>query len=99
MVCASSKVATMGRPRHYLGFTHNLEQRLEDHRRGTACATTKVAFDRGIGSLGPHLVWYVETEASDQGVRHGQLLSRLPDSESAPSNLIGANGLPWEGAV
>jgi hypothetical protein len=30
-------------------FTRNLEQRLESHRHGTACATTKVAFDRGIG--------------------------------------------------
>jgi hypothetical protein len=38
-----------GRSRHYLGFTRNLEQRLESHRHGTACATTKLAFDRGIG--------------------------------------------------
>lgn len=39
-----------GRSRHYLGFTQgDLEQRLENHRRGTACATTKVAFERGIG--------------------------------------------------
>jgi hypothetical protein len=38
-----------GRSRHYLGFTRNLEQRLENHRRGTACATTRLAFDRGIG--------------------------------------------------
>ena len=39
-----------GRSRHYLGFTQgDLDQRLDNHRRGTACATTKVAFDRGIG--------------------------------------------------
>jgi predicted GIY-YIG superfamily endonuclease len=37
------------RSRHYLGFTRNLEQRLVSHRQGTACATTKLAFDRGIG--------------------------------------------------
>ena len=36
-----------GRSQHYLGFTRNdLEQHLESHRRGTACATTKVAFKR-----------------------------------------------------
>ena len=39
-----------GRLRHYLGFTQgDVEQRLENHRRGTACATTKVAFDGGSG--------------------------------------------------
>jgi hypothetical protein len=39
-----------GRSQHYLGFTRNdLEQHLEGHRRGSACATTKVAFKRGIG--------------------------------------------------
>jgi len=38
-----------GRSRHYLRFTRNLEQRPESHRHGTACATTKLAFDRGIG--------------------------------------------------
>jgi hypothetical protein len=37
-----------GRSRHYLGFTRNLDQRLENHRRGSACVTTKLAFDRGI---------------------------------------------------
>jgi predicted GIY-YIG superfamily endonuclease len=40
-----------GRSQHYLGFTRNLTQRLENHRRGTACATTKLAFDRGIGFI------------------------------------------------
>jgi predicted GIY-YIG superfamily endonuclease len=40
-----------GRMRHYLGFTRNLEQRLENHRQGTACATTKLAFDRGSDLL------------------------------------------------
>jgi predicted GIY-YIG superfamily endonuclease len=38
-----------GRMRHYLGFTRDLEQRLANHRQGTACVTTKLAFDRGIG--------------------------------------------------
>jgi hypothetical protein len=38
-----------GKMRHYLGFTNNLDNRLENHRRGTACVTTKRAFDRGIG--------------------------------------------------
>jgi predicted GIY-YIG superfamily endonuclease len=35
--------------RHYIGFTRDLERRLANHRRGTACVTTKVAFERGIG--------------------------------------------------
>jgi predicted GIY-YIG superfamily endonuclease len=34
--------------RHYLGFTHDLENRLENHRKGTACVTMKRAFDRGL---------------------------------------------------
>jgi predicted GIY-YIG superfamily endonuclease len=38
-----------GRMQYYLGFTRNLDKRLENHRQGTACATTKLAFDRGIG--------------------------------------------------
>ncbi len=38
-----------GKMRHYLGFTRDLDNRLENHRRGTACVTTKRAFDRGIG--------------------------------------------------
>lgn len=41
--------AYKGCSRHYIGFTRDLERRLEDHRQGTACATTKTAFDRGIG--------------------------------------------------
>ena len=38
-----------GQSRHYLGYTLNLDERIALHRRGTACALTKVAFDRGIG--------------------------------------------------
>ena len=38
-----------GKMRHYLGFTRNLDARLKDHHDGTACVTTKRAFDRGIG--------------------------------------------------
>jgi hypothetical protein len=39
-----------GRSRHYLGFTQcDLEQRLENHRRGTACATTKAPSIGGSG--------------------------------------------------
>jgi predicted GIY-YIG superfamily endonuclease len=38
-----------GKMRHYLGWTSDLERRLSNHRQGTACATTKLAFDRGIG--------------------------------------------------
>jgi predicted GIY-YIG superfamily endonuclease len=38
-----------GKMRHYLGWTSDLERRLANHRQGTACATTKLAFDRGIG--------------------------------------------------
>jgi predicted GIY-YIG superfamily endonuclease len=35
---------------HYVGFTRNLPQRLQDHREGTAgCVTTRRAFDQGIG--------------------------------------------------
>jgi hypothetical protein len=38
-----------GQMRHYLGFTYDLGRRLENHRQGIAGATTKLAFDRGIG--------------------------------------------------
>jgi predicted GIY-YIG superfamily endonuclease len=38
-----------GKMRHYLGFTSDLDNRLMNHRCGTACVTTKRAFDRGIG--------------------------------------------------
>jgi hypothetical protein len=39
----------MGRMQHYVSFTHDLERGLENHRQGTAGATTKRAFDQGIG--------------------------------------------------
>jgi hypothetical protein len=34
---------------HYVGFTRNLAQRLQDHREGTGSATTRRAFEQGIG--------------------------------------------------
>lgn len=34
---------------HYLGWTRDLGRRLEAHRQGTSCATTKLAFEPGIG--------------------------------------------------
>jgi predicted GIY-YIG superfamily endonuclease len=38
-----------GRMRHYLGWTTNLENRIRNHRQGTAgSVTTKLAFDQGI---------------------------------------------------
>lgn len=38
-----------GPMQHYVGFTSDLEQQLQDHRNGTACATTRRAFIQGIG--------------------------------------------------
>lgn len=32
-----------GPMQHYVGFTDDLEQHLEEHRNGTACATTRHA--------------------------------------------------------
>jgi hypothetical protein len=39
----------IGRMHHYVSFTHDLQRGLENHRQGTAGATTKLAFDQGIG--------------------------------------------------
>lgn len=38
-----------GPMQHYVGFTEDLDQRLDSHRNGTACATTRRAFNQGIG--------------------------------------------------
>jgi predicted GIY-YIG superfamily endonuclease len=38
-----------GPMQHYVGFTSDLDQRLDNHRNGTACATTRRAFNQGIG--------------------------------------------------
>jgi predicted GIY-YIG superfamily endonuclease len=38
-----------GPMQHYVGLTDNLEQRLEEHRNGTAGATTRRASSQGIG--------------------------------------------------
>lgn len=37
-----------GLMQHYVGFTDDLYQRLEDHRRGTGGKTTCHAFEQGI---------------------------------------------------
>lgn len=34
--------------RHYIGYTRNLEQRIEQHRHGYFCRLTQVARERGI---------------------------------------------------
>ena len=38
-----------GQMQHYLGFAYDLEQGLESHRQGSAGATTRLAFSKGIG--------------------------------------------------
>lgn len=39
-----------GPMQHYVGFTtHDLDQRLTDHREGAGCVTTRRAFEQGIG--------------------------------------------------
>jgi predicted GIY-YIG superfamily endonuclease len=38
-----------GPMRHYLGWTTDLDKRLEDHRRGHGSVTTRRAFEQGIG--------------------------------------------------
>lgn len=67
-----------GRSRHYLGFTRNLEQRIESHRHGAACATTKIASIEGLGlpSLEPGSGTQ-KTEAFHQRDPHSQLLFGL----------------------
>jgi putative endonuclease len=39
----------LGRARHYLGTTINLDQRLAQHRDGTGARILAVAVERGIG--------------------------------------------------
>jgi hypothetical protein len=38
-----------GRMRHYVSFTYDLERGVENRRQDTTGATTKLAFDQGIG--------------------------------------------------
>ena len=38
-----------GPMQHYVGFTDNLVERLEDHRQGAGTAMTRRAFEQGIG--------------------------------------------------
>jgi len=63
-----------GKMRHYLGFTTDLDNRLENHRKGTACVTTKRAFDRGIGFV---LVrtWFGPVRLERSIKRHGVVRS------------------------
>jgi predicted GIY-YIG superfamily endonuclease len=87
-----------GPMQHYVGFTtQDLDQRLKAHREGTGSVTTRRAFEQGI----PFTVartWRgtlkLERQIKARGPSNYCPLCprRRSVRESAPSNLIGANG-------
>lgn len=87
-----------GPMQHYVGFTAgDLEQRLKNHRDGTGCVTTRRAFERGI-TFTLARTWpgtlRLERQIKSRGPSNYCPLCprRRNGRESAPSNLIGANG-------
>jgi predicted GIY-YIG superfamily endonuclease len=89
-----------GPMRHYVGFTDDLEQRLQRHREGKGGKTTRYAFDLGIsfvlartwsGSLS------LERQIKSNGPSNYCPLCPRWSSGSPPSNLTGANGFAGEG--
>ena len=87
-----------GRMQHYVRFTYDLERGLESHRKGTAGATTKLAFDQGIGftlartwSGTPKL----KRQIKDRGpVNYCPICPRPTTASAAPPlNPTGAHGV------
>jgi predicted GIY-YIG superfamily endonuclease len=88
-----------GPMRHYVGFTDDLDRRLERHREGKGGKTTRRAFDQGIsftlartwsGSLS------LERQIKSRGPSNYCPLCPRWSSGIAPSNLTGANGFAGE---
>jgi predicted GIY-YIG superfamily endonuclease len=86
-----------GLMQHYVGFAYDLDQRLRAHREGTACSTTRHAFEQGIG-FELARTWpgtaKLERQIKSRGPSNYCPLCprRRLGRESAPSNLIGAKG-------
>lgn len=87
-----------GLMQHYVGFIHDLDQRLADHREGTGgSATTRLAFEQGI-TFTLARTWSGTLKLKRQIKARGPsnyrplCARRRSDRESAPSNLIGAKG-------
>jgi predicted GIY-YIG superfamily endonuclease len=87
-----------GPMQHYVGFTtRDLDQRLKDHREGTGSVTTRRAFEQGIAFTVAR-TWQgtlkLERQIKARGPSNYCPLCprRRPARDSAPSNLIGANG-------
>ena len=88
-----------GPMRHYVGFTDDLEQRLQRHREGKGGKTTRRAFDQGIGFTLAR-TWSgslsLERQIKSRGPSNYCPLCPRWSSGSSPSNLIGANALAEE---
>jgi len=86
-----------GPMQHYVGFTSDLDQRLESHRNGTACATTRRAFNQAIGFTLARTWWpgsrQMERHIKDCGpVNYCPLCPRRPrPSERARSSPTALN--------
>jgi predicted GIY-YIG superfamily endonuclease len=52
---------------HYMGFTHNLPQRLRAHREGDGGVTTRRAFDQGVASDRTRLHTWLEAKITNVG--------------------------------
>jgi len=87
-----------GPMQHYVGFTAgDLDRRLNDHRDGSGCVTTRRAFEQSI-TFTLARTWpgtlKLERQIKSRGPSNYCPLCprRRTGRESAPSNLIGANG-------
>jgi len=94
-----------GPMQHYVGFTaSDLDQRLKDHRAETGAVTTRRAFEQGIAFTVAR-TWRGTLKLERQIKARGPgnycpfCPRRRKGRESAPSNLIGANGFAVGGAV
>jgi predicted GIY-YIG superfamily endonuclease len=94
-----------GPMQHYVGFTvSDLDQRLKDHRAGTWAVTKRRAFEQGIAFTVAR-TWRGTLKLERQIKARGPgnycpfCPRRRKGRESAPSNLIGANGFAVGGAV
>jgi len=84
-----------GPMQHYVGFTDDLETRLDDHRNGTGGATTRRAYSQGIGFTLARTWWpgsrQLERQVKDCGpVNYCPLCPRRP----RPSELARSSPIP-----
>ena len=89
-----------GPMQHYVGFAvdGHLNRRLEAHRDGTGGRTTRLAFEKGITFVLAR-TWpgtsKLERQIKSRGPsNYCPLCPRRRSNDSAPSDPIGANGLP-----